>query len=172
MSETWKKIPDYPLYEVSNYGNVRSWNTSGNKSNVTPPTQLNNHKIKNNYIQYAIGGKNVKMKLAHRLVLEAFVGPCPEGMQGCHNDGNPENNCLENLRWDTISNNMADKKKHGTNNVAIGENQPSAKLKNLEAQEVRRLVKYGVKQRLVAKMFKISPQTVNQIKNGTSYKYV
>lgn len=65
-------------------------------------------------------------KSVHRLVLEAFVGPCPDGMEACHNDGNPRNNRLDNLRWDTPSSNMQDKKKHGTNNH--GEKNLSAKL--------------------------------------------
>lgn len=53
--------------------------------------------------------------LVHRLVLAAFVGPCPSGMEGCHNDGNPLNNSVDNLRWDTHRNNEADKRRHGTN---------------------------------------------------------
>ena len=31
-----------------------------------------------------------------RLVLEVFVGPCPPGMEACHNDGDPHNNWLDN----------------------------------------------------------------------------
>jgi hypothetical protein len=50
----------------------------------------------------------------HVMVLEAFVGPRPEGMEGCHNDGDPKNNRLGNLRWDTPAGNSADKKIHGT----------------------------------------------------------
>lgn len=50
----------------------------------------------------------------HRLILEAFVGPCPAGMEACHNDGNPINNRLDNLRWDTHISNMQDMARHGT----------------------------------------------------------
>lgn len=50
----------------------------------------------------------------HRLVLEAFVGPCPIGMEACHNDGDTSNNQVDNLRWDTRSSNHMDKEKHGT----------------------------------------------------------
>jgi hypothetical protein len=52
--------------------------------------------------------------LVHRLVLLAFVGPCPPGQQGCHNDGHPANNLPGNLRWDTGRSNMLDKQRHGT----------------------------------------------------------
>ena len=52
-------------------------------------------------------------KYIHRLVLEAFVGPCPEGMETCHNNGVRTDNRLENLRWDTSSANNDDIVKHG-----------------------------------------------------------
>lgn len=44
----------------------------------------------------------------HHLVLCAFVCERPSGMVGCHNDDNPANNTLENLRWDTPAANVAD----------------------------------------------------------------
>lgn len=49
----------------------------------------------------------------HSLVLEAFVGPRPDGMEGCHNDGDPANNHLANLRWDTRAANNQDTLRHG-----------------------------------------------------------
>jgi hypothetical protein len=59
---------------------------------------------------------SVKMHSVHRLVLEAFVGPCPDGMEGCH--GNFRNNALSNLRWDTKSANQFDSVRHGTHSSA------------------------------------------------------
>lgn len=44
----------------------------------------------------------------HRLVLEAFAGPAPAGMEGCHDDGDPTNNSITNLRWDTHAANVRD----------------------------------------------------------------
>jgi hypothetical protein len=60
-----------------------------------------------------------KTYLVHRLVLEAFVGPCPVDMEGCHEDGNPANNNLTNLRWDTSAGNKLDTSKHGRNGNAV-----------------------------------------------------
>jgi len=48
----------------------------------------------------------------HHLVLEAFVGPRPEGMQCRHLDGNKENNCQWNLRWGTPMENGQDRVRH------------------------------------------------------------
>jgi len=50
--------------------------------------------------------------MVHRMVLTAFRGPCPEGMEGCHNNGNSQDNRLSNLRWDTRLSNCADKRIH------------------------------------------------------------
>ncbi len=45
----------------------------------------------------------------HRLVLLAFVGPCPFGMEGCHGPGGQRDNSLANVRWDTPKANAADR---------------------------------------------------------------
>lgn len=55
-------------------------------------------------------GKVYGPRAVHLYVLETFVGPRPEGMQACHGDGDPANNRLSNLRWDTCSNNNLDKR--------------------------------------------------------------
>jgi hypothetical protein len=68
------------------------------------------------------------MRLVHHLILEAFVGPRPAGLIGCHNDGNPQNNWPSNLRWDTHASNSADMLAHGTHDPHRGAAQCSAKL--------------------------------------------
>lgn len=50
-----------------------------------------------------------EVRLVHHLVLEAFSGPCPEGMEGCHNDGNSLHNAVSNLRWGTPQSNADDR---------------------------------------------------------------
>jgi hypothetical protein len=54
-------------------------------------------------------GRVVK-KFVHRLVLEAFIGPCPPGMEACHYpDPSRQNNHVGNLRWDTKQENAHDR---------------------------------------------------------------
>jgi hypothetical protein len=51
--------------------------------------------------------EGVKNRLVHRLVLEAWVGPCPEGCVTNHKNGDKTDNRLENLEYCTQSENMA-----------------------------------------------------------------
>lgn len=70
---------------------------------------------KTDYYQVRLCIKGIgKSKLVHRLVLEAFVGPCLEEEECCHRDGRPGNNQLSNLRWGTHSSNCLDSVEHGT----------------------------------------------------------
>lgn len=65
----------------------------------------------------------------HDLVLLAFVGPRPDGMEACHSpDHDRSNNALSNLRWDTHSANTRDSMRHGTHFRAVGEKNGEARL--------------------------------------------
>jgi hypothetical protein len=79
--------------------------------------------------------------LVHRLVLSAFVGLCPPGMEGCHEDNNGLNNWLWNLRWDTPTGNQRDRIKHGTSlrgrSINKGEDHPKAKLTWERVRKIR-----------------------------------
>lgn len=46
---------------------------------------------------------------AHAAVMDAFVGPRPEGAHICHWDDDPANNHVSNLRYGTASDNMNDR---------------------------------------------------------------
>jgi HNH endonuclease/NUMOD4 motif len=111
--ELWRDVPGQEgEYRVSNLGRLRSLpRTIVTKRRVVKPFKggLCNYKP-----HKSLGYVFTKIGLMHRLVLEAFVGPCPRGMQCCHKDGNRANNKLENLRWDTQKKNEQDKKCHGT----------------------------------------------------------
>ena len=60
--------------------------------------------------------QKVKMRKVHTLVLEAFVGPRPEGMEGLHFDDIKANNQLGNLRWGTTAENSFDAVRNGVHN--------------------------------------------------------
>lgn len=76
----------------------------------------------------------------HILVLEAFLGKRPDGLQGCHEDSDSFNNRLSNLRWGTWESNCADMVKHGTRK---GENNGRAKLDANDVVQLRQRVRKG-----------------------------
>ena len=122
--EEWRPVVGFEgFYEVSNLGIVKGVTRIIECSNGTMKTikgkQRKPSVNERGYLSVPLYQDNrPKNKFVHSLVLEAFVGPCPVGLEGCHNDGNPANNTLENLRWDTPSNNQLDRITHGTHNNA------------------------------------------------------
>lgn len=76
----------------------------------------------------------IGFKFVHVLILESFVGPKIKNFQVCHNNGIPDDNRLENLRWDTPKNNVNDRKLHGT--YQFGSKNPNSKY----SEEQRKIV--------------------------------
>lgn len=149
MKERWRSISGFQgLYEVSDRGRVRSLRSRWKSARVLRPGSG-----KGGYPQVILckNGKGVPRKV-HRVELEAFVGPCPEGMEGCHNDGDNQNNFLENLRWDTHKNNEKDKAGHGT--LMCGEKCPASKLTAQDVSLIRHLrLDWGMRLKDVAEIF-------------------
>ena len=121
-NEKWLPVAGYEgYYEVSDMGRVRSVRRSvefRDGRSRTYEAQIRRLTPQAPYGHLTVGlkrgGSRVTVRV-HRLVLESFIGPCPEGMEGCHNDGDSSNNRLSNLRWDTSSANKQDMIRHGTN---------------------------------------------------------
>lgn len=122
-------------------------------------------------------GTKCKNRRVHVIVLEAFVGPKPLGptkFECCHNDGNPSNNTLCNLRWDTPSRNTADKVKHGT--LIQGSKQWLAAAAGLNEDKVaemrRRFAAGGISNKQLAEDYNVSESTASRIIKGQSWKHV
>lgn len=106
----------------------------------------------------------------HRLVLEAFVGPAPKGCVACHNNGDPTDNRVGNLRWDTVVNNHADKVRHGTQRM--GEQVYAAKITTAIAREIKESIARGERNCDIAKRTGATTSIVEKIKAGTHWKHV
>jgi hypothetical protein len=120
MSEReWRPVPGYVgRYEVCNEGLVRAVPRriqTENGLRIIKQRVLKPHLNKDGY--EAVGlwlNRHPKTFFIHRLVLEAFVGPMPEGNVTRHLDGNCRNNHLSNLAYGTRLENSADMLRHGT----------------------------------------------------------
>lgn len=163
MSERWRAVVGYEgRYEVSDRGEVFSLKSErvlspGHHQAGYPRVMLCD----------TSGARSV---LIHRLVLEAFVGPRPPGTECCHKNGNPKDNRLENLRWDTRKANAADAAEHGTR--TIGERQPQAKLSDEKVRSIRALAVCGVRQSTIAAAFGVSRSVVCRVLKREIWRHV
>lgn len=116
---------------------------------------------------------NQQRQLTHRLVLLAFIGPCPEGMECCHKNDTPHDNNLTNLYWGTRKQNGQDKARN--RHAASGESNGNT---TLTASKVINLRSDAVTHkcnphwaRILSTKYKIAINTVRRIVAGTSWKY-
>lgn len=117
---------------------------------------------KKGYLKVAIGNRH--KRLVHRLVLEAFVGIRPDGTMCCHDNGDPSDNRLANLRWGTNKENCADKIAHGT--IARGRRVASAKLTDDDACAIVERRRSGATQQSIADAFGVGRTTVRDVLDG------
>ena len=107
----------------------------------------------------------------HKIVLEAFIGLCPKGMQCRHLDGDPTNNNLDNLKWGTCAEDYQDRIKHGTHNK--GERHGRTRLLDANVIEIRKMYDTdGYKQKELAIKFGVSIDTIRRIVKGITWKHV
>ena len=111
--EIWRDIPNYEgLYQVSNFGNVRSLNW-GNRG-FTDNLYLKPHN--RGYLQVELHRNGSrKMFTVHRLVAVSFVDGYRDGLMINHKDENKTNNRATNLEWVTSSDNVLHSISHRSN---------------------------------------------------------
>lgn len=153
----------FPGYAATTTGRVFSCLKRGGRKRVLGVEwrELRPRRQKGGYCYVSINGKNVGV---HVLVLEAFVGPCPPGLEACHWNDVSDDNRLENLRWDNSEGNWDDR----VRNHHVG----CAKLIDVEVREIRRLRRSGLRQREIAEMFGIGMTTVRHIIHRRTWKRV
>lgn len=159
MTESWALITAFPNYEVSNCGRVRNIKTG---RVLKPGTQNFGHKN----VLLCISGQIFDCSV-HRLVLQTFVGPCPQGMECRHLDGNPANNHVDNLKWGTHKENMQDTIRHGHQVNNSGANHPRAKLTWEQVEEIR---SSELSRCALAKRFNVCVGVIDNVVMYKSYK--
>jgi len=174
MEEVWKDIPGYEgRYQASTEGRIKvlghyetHYNhrlghevTTFRKERILRPGRFNKY----GHVSVVLGWKTPG-KPVHRIIALTFLGPCPKGLVVCHNNGNPTDNRLENLRYDTLAENAADiYRQHGK----------KYKLSVKDVFEIRRLLDEGeLNQSEIARLYGVTPAAINGIKRGANYKWL
>ena len=148
-------------YRVSSLGRVQS--SSSGWLDMAQQTTTKGYKT----VHLSYGPKGRRPYRVHRLVARAFL-PKPRGKDlVCHENGDPGDNRLTNLRGDTCRANHADRERHG--NTRRGESHGMAKLTDELALGI--LASCGGERR-VAKHFGISPTTVGDIRRGRTWAHL
>jgi len=172
----YEDISGYPGYRVGDDGSVWfAWRTCRSGRRLTDrwkEMKQGTHAKGYRYVNLtpAEGGKYRTFRV-HRLVLEAFVGACPEGMECRHRLGIKTDNRLTEISWGTPEENREDNRVLGA--YQGGETHTQAKLTAEQVETIRaRYAAGGVLQRELAVEFNISVPNISGIVNGKSWKVV
>lgn len=126
----WASIPDYPEYEISEFGVVKSkhrnvtqisrWGTP--MTRVYVGGEIKQKVNKHGYAQVVVrnqthGSKTINI---HRLVAELFVEGYAHGLVVNHKDGNKLNNKYSNLEWVTVQRNIEHAFETGLSEIPFG----------------------------------------------------
>lgn len=179
MNEEWKTIElEGHLYEVSNFGRVRSisrfiYRKDGIKS-WYEGKELNISETNRGYKVINITNTRkhtcTRYKL-HRLVAVCFVdGKTRDKKYVNHIDGDKSNNNANNLEWVTD----AENKRHAAKNELYcqGSRHPEAKFTEEEIQEIRNQYNNGISQAELRKKYHVSNATMFNIVHNISWKSV
>ena len=166
--ETWLPVVGYEdCYAVSDAGRVWGWGAlagSGRKRGC----YLKARRDKGGYEYVGLNRKRTVRNCAvARLVMAAFVGRCPSGMEVNHIDCDTSNNALGNLEYVTHAENMAHARRHGRM-VCV-----NRKLTTEQVSEIRRLRQTRTaKIRDLAELYGVSTSTICSAQTGKSYRDV
>lgn len=114
-------------------------------------------------------GNAKKYQYVHRLVLEAFVGACPEGLQTRHLDNDPRNNRLDNLCWGSSKENGEDKVLSGS---LKGEKNPRARMTKEQVLLARKMKEEGATVQSIVNLLGLPYMPIYNAVTGKSWKHL
>jgi hypothetical protein len=170
-AEQWRENPRFPGTFVSDLGRIRKPDkrTPGKVIVTTGTKRPSGHMSTNLFVGF---NRSAKPCWIHSLVLEAFVGPRPEGLVTRHfPDRDPSNNRLSNLSWATYQRNSLDKNEHGT--MPRGESHFRSKLTDASVVLARWLRnEHGAGIDSLGEWFDIHPATISRAISGDTWGHV
>lgn len=161
QTRIWKPVPQYEeLYAVSNLGEVVRTKPYKNSSDSPLKGQMTYGYLRVNLCRNGKG----RIFLVHRLVVAAFLG-IPEGKVINHLNGIRTDNRLENLEVCTRKENEQHKR-----DVLKSTAYNNSKLNFDTAEQIRALLRKGVRPDVLAAQFGVTSGNIYHIKNGSTWK--
>lgn len=162
IPEVWKKVAEFEVYQVSNYGRIKS------------PTQLLNPSVsRKGYHRINLRHEGRRKAFSvHRLVAAAFIKNPLRLPQINHIDTVKTNNKVRNLEWCTASHNIQHAFRLGLNHGPSGEACGNSKLTESAVKEIRKALVNGVSQSVLAKRFGVAQPNISQIQNRVTWKHI
>lgn len=171
--EIWKDIPGYEdCYQASTLGRIKTlahYVSGRNPYTGKPFKRMVKERIlrpgrysKCGHLSVVLR-RNTNGKPVHSLVMQTFIGDCPEGMEVLHINGNPLDNRLENLRYGTRTENILDVYFQGGR---------WRKLNIDNVQAIRFGLSCGISGKELSIMFEVSQSVISSIKNGRSFAWL
>ena len=169
--EIWRDVIDYEgLYQVSNFGRVKSFYGIGEKL-LTPSCNKSGYQ----YVVLTDANKVRKSCKVHTLVARAFLPNSENKPAVHHRDSNRANNRVENLEWVTYRENSAYAVQNGSYDKPIGCDNQHSKLKKDDVRYIRehyipRHREFGTN--ALARKFNVSQSTILNVVHYITYKDV
>jgi hypothetical protein len=173
--EVWRAVPGFDGYEASNMGRARTWKSKPGFFRSMPVLLTGATKRKRqNRVLFLLRNEGRRYYVLRGvLVLMAFVGPRPKGLECCHWDGDATNDTLQNLRWDTKKANVADQYRHGTaNHAKPGEAHHGAKLTEEAVRCIRAEPQFSGVNNMLARAFDVTAAHIYALRSGKTWKHV
>ena len=173
MEEIWLPVKDFPGYEISSQGRLRSRRGSGGGrvplTTSAPPKILVPCANSKGYLIHGLmRDRKRNTKHLHRLVAEHFVEGYRPGLECSHLDGDKRNCCSSNLRWEDHRSNMRRQRAHETDPVGI--RNPRCKLTLEQVNSVKPRRDDGESLSALAREFGVSVAAVWAIYHGRAWR--
>ncbi len=167
-AELWESLPfTEGRYEISSHGRVRSF-LQNEDGKLLTPCEVNGYPV----VSLMIDGKP-RQYYIHKLVADVFVTRIEGEIIVHHKDWDKTNNYHKNINWLTPES-SSKKRDRRRKELTKGENKPgsNSKLKIEDIIRLKRLLKMGIKQNVIAKLFAISEMQVTRIKRNENWAHV
>ena len=163
---------DFEIYDVREDGTI--WWLEGRNAGKQVKAHANVGRPQNPRYMVNMKLKSGKFKTfwLHRVIAHVYI-PNPENKPEInHIDGNPKNNEVSNLEWNTHKENCEHAQRTGLFVQQRGEKHPSCRLTEQDVEDIRHFRGWGISYPKLGELYGVSTQSVYAIVKRKSWAHV